>query len=161
MPPLVLSHMAAPANHRRQLFAVAMLAAVIFGLGTLRLADLRAQAALLRADTARFPAHRIKPAASAGQTQAVPAVRWERLFQALASAASADVSLLAFDPAPQQRRVRLDGEARDLPALLDYLRRLGTAGTFVRVLLQSHQTLRDDPQHPVRFTVLAEWGDST
>ncbi|MGZ5198619.1 MAG: PilN domain-containing protein [Telluria sp.] len=97
--------------------------------------------------------------AGAAHPQVVPSVRWERLFQALEVAASPDVSLLAFDPAPQQRRLRLDGEARDLAALLDYLRRLGSGGTFVQVRLQSHQAVRDDPQHPVRFTVLAHWGE--
>jgi hypothetical protein len=161
MPLLGLDHVATPADHRRPLLALGVLAVAMAGLGTLRLADLRAQATALRADGARITGHQAQPKPGhpvPGRIQAVPPVRWDHLFQALETAANADVSLLAFEPSPQQRSVRLDGEARDLAALLDYLRRIDSAGPFVRVRLQSHQALRDDPQHPVRFTVIAEWG---
>jgi Co/Zn/Cd efflux system component len=163
MPPLLLSHLAAPAIPGRQLLVVALLALALAIVGALRLADLREQAAALRADSARAARHLQRTAARVGDAhkQAAPGVRWERLFQAMEASAGPDVALLAFDPAPQQRRLRLDGEARDLPALLDYLRRLGTAGPFVRVRLQSHQVVHDDPQHPVRFTVVADWGEGT
>jgi Tfp pilus assembly protein PilN len=164
MPPLVLSHLAAPAIPRRQLLALAMLALALATVGALRLADLREQAAALRADMARVAARHVQRTAGRAGTaheQAVPGVRWGRVFAAMEAAASPDVSLLAFDPSPQQRRLRLDGEARDLAALLEYLRRLGTTGVFVQVRLQNHQAVRDDPQHPVRFSVVADWGEGT
>lgn len=164
MPPLVLDHLSAPSIYRRQVAALVVLGLVAGGLGAVRLAELRAQADELGASLARGVQLQVQRTASrqaAGSIQAAPSVRWERLFEVLERAASQDVTLLVFDPSPPQRQLRLEGEARDLPALLDYLRKLGAAGPLVQVRLQSHQTVRDDPQHPVHFTIVASWEEST
>lgn len=82
---------------------------------------------------------------------------WERLFGALESVSGPDVSLLALDPAPDKHNLRLSGEARNMRALLDYLRKLGASGAFAAVHLQSHQVQQADPQRPVRFVMVLEW----
>lgn len=82
---------------------------------------------------------------------------WSEVFGALEAASSADVSLLALDPQPDKRMLKLHAEARNMEAVLAYLRALAGNPVFLAVNLQSHQVQQADPLHPVRFLVLVEW----
>lgn len=84
---------------------------------------------------------------------------WGRLFQAIESSGSKDVTLLALEPAPERAVVKIGGEAKNMPALLDYMRRLQDCDAFSAVYLQSHQVQLQDAQKPVRFVLLAKWRD--
>jgi hypothetical protein len=160
MPALGLDHAGRPAGSRRQLVALGLLALVLAVLGGMQLADLNAEANKLEAQASRVPRQRPARAPTAAPGGgAAAALPWDRLLGALEAAASADVALLALDPVPHERHLRLDGEARDLDALRGYLRRLGAS--FIRVELQSHQVNGDDPQRPVRFVLLLAWGEQS
>ena len=85
---------------------------------------------------------------------------WTRLLAELETA-SADtagkVSVLSIEPDHGKHNVHITGESRDLPLVLDYLQRL-QASTLLRYpMLDSHDMKTDDPQHPVRFAMTAEW----
>ena len=87
------------------------------------------------------------------------ALPWDRLFGALEACAGPDVSLLTLTPAPARHQLTLSGEARNLAALLDFLRRLQGNGNFAGVYLRDHHVDAADPLQPVRFSVQADWKD--
>ena len=70
----------------------------------------------------------------------------------------ADYSLLeALQPDPQDGTVRLSGEARSLPAVLGYLELLQQQPVLSQVRLESHETMVQEPQRPVRFVAVTRW----
>ena len=82
---------------------------------------------------------------------------WNDLFVSVESAKLPDVALLAVESDTEKRRVKISAEAKDLQGMLDYLRFLGTQPTLTEIYLQSHQYQQQDPQHPVRFVISADW----
>jgi Tfp pilus assembly protein PilN len=84
---------------------------------------------------------------------------WDRLFRAVEAAAPKDVALLAMEPDSDKQALKIAGEAKDIAATLDYIRRLEGDATFRTVLLQSHQIQQQDPQRPIHFTLVATWRD--
>jgi hypothetical protein len=95
--------------------------------------------------------------ARANDTVRALSLPWDDVFGALEAAHIADVSLLALDPMPDKKMFKLQAEARNMDAVLVYLRALGGNPMFSAVSLQSHQVQQADPHHPVRFLVLIEW----
>jgi hypothetical protein len=76
----------------------------------------------------------------------------------LASRDSAEqVAILAIEPDHEKHRVRISGESRDLTGALAYLKRLQAGSTLRYPLLDSHEVVADDKEHPVRFTLTADW----
>ncbi|MFA5240746.1 MAG: hypothetical protein WC029_02590 [Sulfuricella sp.] len=82
---------------------------------------------------------------------------WEGLFQAVEMSGGRDVALLALEPETANRSVKIGGEAKNMAALLDYIKRLEQREVFGAVYLQSHQVQQQDPDKPVRFALLAAW----
>jgi hypothetical protein len=82
---------------------------------------------------------------------------WNELFVSVESANVPDVALLGVESDTEKRRVKISAEAKDLQAMLDYLRFLHTQPTLTEIYLQSHQYQQQDPQHPVRFVLSADW----
>jgi Tfp pilus assembly protein PilN len=156
---LALDHVRPAAAAPRQLGAIVSLALVMAVLGAMRLADLGEEERSLQAQYERGArqSQRAPGAALQPPTVMPAAPPWDRLFGALESATGPDLSLLALDPAPERRELRLEGEARNLEALLDYMRRVGATPPFVRARLQSHQASMEDGQRPVRFTLELTW----
>jgi Tfp pilus assembly protein PilN len=112
------------------------------------------------------------PASRAGQDDAVRSAQeieqanevirrlslpWHELFIAMESSAIDKVALLSVQPDPQQRIVNLNGEAQAYADVLTYMLKLDASGALTRVRLLNHEVKRDDPQHPVAFTVTARW----
>ncbi len=85
-------------------------------------------------------------------------IPWDRLFHELASSADETIALLAVQPDVQTRQVRIQGEARDLQAMLAYSRRL-EAGTLAGVMLLDHEIKTQDSRRPVVFSMMASWGE--
>ena len=79
---------------------------------------------------------------------------WERLFQAVESSSGKEVALLTIDPDMQKGIVKISGEAKTLGAALEYIQKLEKQEMFGTVYLQSHQIQWQDPEKPVRFTLL-------
>jgi hypothetical protein len=67
------------------------------------------------------------------------------------------VAVLAIEPDHEKRRVRISGESRDLTGALAYLDRLQSGSTLQYPMLDSHEVVADDKEHPVRFTLTADW----
>ena len=86
---------------------------------------------------------------------------WNALFKAVETSAGNDVALLALQPDTQKGTVRISGEAKHLDAVLEFVRQLGAREVFASVFLQNHQLQQQDPQRPVRFTLLAVWKMAT
>lgn len=82
---------------------------------------------------------------------------WDPLFAAVENAADKDVALLAIQPDRRKGMVAIGGEAKNIAAMLDYMRRLGEEKPLKQVALLSHQVQQQDPQHPVRFNLSAKW----
>lgn len=83
-------------------------------------------------------------------------VPWDVLFRDLEAVSGDGVALLAIQPDPASRKVRIAGEARKLEAVLAYVERLEARAGLANVYLLTHET-RDTPPRPVAFTLTAQW----
>lgn len=83
---------------------------------------------------------------------------WTALFLALETAQGADVSLLSVSPEVTRRQVRIQAEARDFAAMLAYHQHLQQQPGLGQVVLVDHVVVKDVPEAPVRFQILAAWG---
>lgn len=163
MRPLSLNHQAprrtAPARSLNALVLLALAANIACGLYYEELAGRRqalrapppAPAVVARSPDVQAELRR------AGDSVRALALPWTEVFGAIEAAGSADVSLLAMDTMPDKRMLSLHAEARNMDAVLAYLRALAGSDVLASVSLQSHQVQQADPQHPVRFQVLLEW----
>jgi hypothetical protein len=82
-------------------------------------------------------------------------VPWGSLVQAIEHAATREVALLQLQPDAENRLVRLAAEARNSEAMFEYVRRLGATPGLADVHVVNHQLQREDPQHPIQFSVQA------
>jgi Tfp pilus assembly protein PilN len=82
---------------------------------------------------------------------------WNALFRAVESSGGKNIALLSMEPDMQKGTVKLSGEAKDIDALLDYVRQLSKREVFSSVFLLNHQIRQDDPEKPLHFAVLAYW----
>ena len=53
--------------------------------------------------------------------------------------------------------MHVTGESHDLTHVLAYVGRLQTSALLRYPMIDSHELRTDDPQHPVRFALSAEW----
>ena len=82
---------------------------------------------------------------------------WNDLFTSVEGVQAPDVALLHIESDVDKQHVKISAEARNLGAMLNYLRDLEGRSIFSDVYLQSHQIQQQDPQHPVRFVLTATW----
>jgi hypothetical protein len=88
------------------------------------------------------------------------AVPWSRLLAELEGASqdvASTVSLLEVEPDAAKHLVRITAEARTLPDALAYLERLQKSPVLRYPMLDSHELRKDDPEHPIRVKLSAEW----
>jgi hypothetical protein len=102
----------------------------------------------------------LKSAADAAAVERELGIPWTRLLAEL-EAASQDsaksVSLLQVEPDPAKQLIRITAEVRALPDALAYLKRLQKVPVLRHPMLESHERRKDDPQHPLRIKLSAEW----
>jgi hypothetical protein len=101
-----------------------------------------------------------KAAAEAAAIDRELGVPWTRLLAELEAAShdsAGTVSLLQVEPDPVKRVVRITAEVRAVPDALAYLRRLQQSAVLRDPMLESHERRKDDPQHPLRIKLSAEW----
>ncbi len=84
-------------------------------------------------------------------------VPWESLFQALESSGNQNITLLAIEPDIEKQQVKIKGEAKDFQAIVNYISHLQGQAVFGSVYLQNHDVQQQDPDKPVRFSLLAAW----
>lgn len=88
------------------------------------------------------------------------AVPWAQLLSELESASvdmSSRVALLAVEPDASKRTVTITAETRSLSDALAYLERLQASRVLRYPMLESHERRKDDPEHPIRVKLAAEW----
>jgi hypothetical protein len=156
--------------HRAPLAGVALCLAGLVAALALGMAFDRKLAERSRLDAAlgarAQPRHRaptpesLRSAAEAAAIERELSVPWTQLLAELETAShdtAADVSLLAVEPDPGKQLVRITAEVRNLPDALAYLERLQKSAVLRHPMLESHERRKDDPEHPVRIKLSAEW----
>ena len=102
----------------------------------------------------------LKSAADAATVERELGIAWTRLLAELEAASrdsAGSVSLLHVEPDPGKRLVRITAEVRALPDALAYLKRLQKSAVLRYPMLESHELRKDDPEHPLRIKLSAEW----
>ena len=102
----------------------------------------------------------LKSAAEAATVERELTIPWTRLLAELEAAShdgAASVSLLRVEPDPGKQLVRITAEVRALPDALAYLKRLQKSAVLRYPMLESHELRKDDPEHPLRIKLSAEW----
>ncbi|TCV89640.1 PilN domain-containing protein [Sulfurirhabdus autotrophica] len=85
------------------------------------------------------------------------ALPWEGLFKSLESSNPDTIALLAIQPDAGKQVMKLNGEAKDLNAMLDYIKQLQQDKILANISLLTHEISQRDPEKPVRFTLSATW----
>lgn len=97
------------------------------------------------------------------ETEAVArelAVPWTAVLADLEAASAdskEDIAVLSVEPDPNKHRILIDGESRDLGVALRYVERLQSSHSLRHPMLDSHEVVTQDSEHPVRFTLSADW----
>ena len=82
---------------------------------------------------------------------------WGALFDSVEYASSHDVALLSIQPDASSRKMRIGGEAKNIPAMLDFVGALEREPALKDTYLLKYEIKRDDPHRPVTFLVSASW----
>jgi hypothetical protein len=82
---------------------------------------------------------------------------WGALFDSIEYASSHDVALLSIQPDPTSRKMRIGGEAKNIPAMLDFVGALEREPALKDAHLLKYEIKRDNPHRPVTFFVSASW----
>ena len=88
------------------------------------------------------------------------ATPWGRLLEVLEQAQSNDVALLGIEPDANRGYLRLSGEARDMNALVDYIKALEGKGDISELRLLTQQIKQSDTQLPIEFVLESRWHKS-
>jgi hypothetical protein len=105
-------------------------------------------------------AYVIRANATAADVAAELATPWTALLADLELAArdsEGSVAILAVEPDHEKHRVRITGESREMSDVLAYLTRLEGGTTLQFPMLDSHEVVAGDKEHPIRFTLTADW----
>ena len=85
------------------------------------------------------------------------ALPWETLFKDIESSQKDHVALLSIEPDTEKHAVKITGEAKNLGAVLGYIRFLQKKASLTGVYLQNHHVEQQTAEKPVRFVVAASW----
>lgn len=83
---------------------------------------------------------------------------WRDLHEAVRAATPDSVALLALEPDAKRRTLRITAESRTSDDMLAYVARMQEQGWFSAVVLSRHEIAEQDPNRPLRFQLLAQWG---
>lgn len=78
---------------------------------------------------------------------------WAGLLKGLENSVDENVVLLAVEPDPASHQVRIEAEARDWDAMIEYIGKIDGEGIFAEAHLISHRVEKNEPQMPIRFVV--------
>ena len=82
---------------------------------------------------------------------------WGELLDALEHADNANIALLAVEVDTERGRLQLSGEARNLQALVDYIKALDGKAGILDLRLTTQQIKEKDAQQPIEFVLESNW----
>ncbi|AJX15190.1 hypothetical protein WJ95_08000 [Burkholderia ubonensis] len=87
-------------------------------------------------------------------------VPWQDLFSIVEDYPDHDVALIGIDQNPAQSQIRITAEAKNLDAMVVYLKYLQASVLLREAVLNGHVIEDNVPGKPVRFQVTAVWRKS-
>ena len=81
-------------------------------------------------------------------------------LEAASHASDGQVAVLAVEPDHEKHRILIKAESKDLSLALAYVKRLQDSHSLRYPMLDSHEVVADDKDHPVRFAMTADWQES-
>lgn len=82
---------------------------------------------------------------------------WDDVFSGVEAADSRNVGVLRIESDVDRRRLKIDAEAKNIDAMLKYVRAIEAQPAFTDVFLQNHQIVAQDARRPVHFVLTATW----
>jgi hypothetical protein len=82
---------------------------------------------------------------------------WRALHDAIGAATPHNIALLALEPDPRRRSMKITAEAKNSDDMIAYVERLKQQELFGSVALLRHEINELDPNRPIRFQLDAEW----
>jgi len=117
--------------------------------------------AALRDSSARGSAELAEEVKNANDALRHLGVPWDSLFHAVESSGNQNITLLAIEPDVEKQQVKISGEAKSFNVLMNYMTHLQGQAVFGSVYLQNHDVQQEDPDKPVRFSLIATWQDKS
>jgi hypothetical protein len=124
-----------------------------------QLAVVRAQFAVPAAVVQAVPPVQIGEPQAAAVNAAVLQLNlpWRALHDAIGAATPNNIALLALEPDPRRRSMKITAEAKDSDDMIAYVERLKQQELFGAVALLRHEINELDPNRPIRFQLDAQW----
>ncbi|MRW93059.1 hypothetical protein GJ699_23960 [Duganella sp. FT80W] len=82
---------------------------------------------------------------------------WRELQDAVLAATPRTVALLAMEPDPRKRILKITAETKNSDDMVDYIAALKEQESFSGVVLTRHEINEQDPNRPLRFQLEATW----
>ena len=82
---------------------------------------------------------------------------WRALHDAIAAATPKNIALLALEPDPHRRSMKITAEAKTSDEMIAYVEQLKQQELFGAVALLRHEINELDPNRPIRFQLDAQW----
>jgi hypothetical protein len=128
---------------------------------------LDAQLAQVRAHAAPVTVAAVAPQARIGVAQAAAVnaavlqlnLPWRALHDAVAAGTPANIALIALEPDPRRRSMKITAEAKGSDEMIAYVEQLKQQELFGAgaVTLLRHEINELDPNRPLRFQLDAQW----
>jgi Tfp pilus assembly protein PilN len=84
-------------------------------------------------------------------------IPWDDLLSGLEQLEPQDIALLNLEPSVKEQRLILEGQAKNMQAVLNYIKALESLTMLSHVYLQNHSLDDVAPSSPVNFTIVAHW----
>jgi hypothetical protein len=85
---------------------------------------------------------------------------WPDLFQALEATKADNVALLAVEPDAAKKTIRIVAEVKKRDVMLKYIEQLEQQPLLKNVVLVEDHINQQDNEKPLRFSLVAEWGNT-
>lgn len=82
---------------------------------------------------------------------------WEMLFDSLEYAVTKDIALLSVQPNVANQSIRINGEARNLVALTDFVEAIEREAFFENAHVLSYKVKQENPHRPILFSLITSW----
>ena len=90
------------------------------------------------------------------ETISILSTPWNTLLTQIEQANQPDIALLSLQPSIKKQTHLLNGEAKNLPAVLSYIKQLEAQSMLEEVYLQKHSTNEVNVSKPIVFTIFSK-----